>query len=71
MFIDFMNSKLRSECYRKAKIFSDEEVNDGWLLSLTIGNNDLKNILSFDGVKIIESDFYLNKKNHMLVKAYN
>ena len=62
LFIDFMNSKLRSECYRKAKIFGDEEVNDGWLISLTIGNNDLKNILSFNGVKIIESDFYLNKK---------
>ncbi len=62
LFINFTNSKLRSECYRKAKIFGDEEVNDGWLISLTIGNNDLKNILSFDGVKIIESDFYLNKK---------
>ena len=62
LFINFTNSKLRSECYRKAKIFGDEEVNDGWLISLTIGNNDLKNILSYDGVKIIESDFYLNKK---------
>ena len=62
LFINFTNSKLRSECYRKAKIFGDEEVNDGWLISLTIGNNDLKKILSFDGVKIIESDFYLNKK---------
>ena len=62
LFINFRNSKLRSECYRKAKIFEDKELNNGWLLDLTIGNNDLKKILFFDGVEIIESDTYLNTK---------
>ena len=62
LFINFRNSKLRSECYRKAKIFEDTELNNGWLLNLTIGNNDLKKILFFEGVEIIESDTYLNTK---------
>ena len=62
LFINFRNSKLRSECYRKAKIFEDKELNNGWLLDLTIGNNDLKKILFFEGVEIIESDTYLNTK---------
>ena len=62
LFINFQNSKLRSECYRKAKIYEDKELKDGWLLNLTIGNKDLKEILPFEGVEIVESDIYLNTK---------
>ena len=31
LLINFNNSKVRSECYRKAKIINDEEINDGWV----------------------------------------
>ncbi len=62
LLINFNNSKVRSECYRKAKIINDEETNDGWVLTLTIGNYDLKNILSHQGVEIIDSYSYFEKE---------
>ncbi|MDC3011794.1 GTPase HflX [SAR86 cluster bacterium] len=62
LLINFHNSKVRSECYRKAKIINDEETNEGWVLTLTIGNYDLKNILSHQGIEIIDSDSYIEKE---------
>ena len=62
LLINFKNSKVRSECYRKAKIINDEETNDGWVLTLTIGNYDLKNILSHQGIEIIDSNSYFEKE---------
>ena len=62
LLINFNNSKVRSECYRKAKIINDEETNDGWVLTLTIGNYDLKNILSHQGIEIIDSYSYIEKE---------
>ena len=62
LLINFNNSKVRSECYRKAKIINDEETNDGWILTLTIGNYDLKNILSHQGIEIIDSNSYFEKE---------
>ena len=62
LLINFNNSKVRSECYRKAKIINDEETNDGWVLTLTIGNYDLKNILRHQGVEIIDSYRYFEKE---------
>jgi len=62
LLINFNNSKVRSECYRKAKIIKDEETNDGWVLTLTIGNYDLKDILSHQGIEIIDSNSYFEKE---------
>ena len=62
LLINFKNSKVRSECYRKAKIINDEETNDGWVLTLTIGNYDLKDILSHQGIEIIDSNSYFEKE---------
>ena len=62
LLINFNNSKVRSECYRKAKIINDEEINDGWVLTLTIGNYDLKDILSHQGIEIIDSNSYFEKE---------
>ena len=62
LLINFNNSKVRSECYRKAKIINDEETNDGWVLTLTIGNYDLKDILSHQGIEIIDSNSYFEKE---------
>ena len=62
LLINFNNSKVRSECYRKAKIINDEETNDGWVLTLTIGNYDLKDILSHQGIEIIDSYSYFEKE---------
>ena len=62
LLINFKNSKVRSECYRKAKIINDEETNYGWVLTLTIGNYDLKNILSHQGIEIIDSNSYFEKE---------
>ena len=62
LLINFNNSKVRSECYRKAKIINDEETNVGWVLTLTIGNYDLKNILSHQGIEIIDSNSYFEKE---------
>ena len=62
LFINFSNSKVRSECYRKAKIISEEETRDGWVLNLTIGNHDLKNVLTCEGIAIIDSYNYLEKE---------
>ena len=62
LLINFNNSKVRSECYRKAKIIKDEETNDGWVLTLTIGNYDLKDILSHQDIEIIDSNSYFEKE---------
>ena len=62
LLINFNYSKVRSECYRKAKIINDEETNDGWVLTLTIGNYDLKDILSHQGIEIIDSNSYFEKE---------
>ena len=62
LLINFNSSKVRSECYRKAKIINDEETNDGWVLTLTIGNYDLKDILSHQGIEIIDSNSYFEKE---------
>ena len=39
-----------------------KETNDGWVLTLTIGNYDLKNILSHQGIEIIDSNSYFEKE---------
>ena len=62
LLINFNNSKVRSECYRKAKIINEEDTNEGWVLTLTIGNYDLKNILSHQGIEIIDSYSYFEKE---------
>ena len=61
LLINFNNSKVRLNVIGKAKIINDEETNDGWALTLTIGNYDLKNILS-QGIEIIDSYSYIEKE---------
>ena len=62
LFIDFKNPNIRAKCFKTAKIIKEISTNSGWEIELIIGNYDLKKILNNDGIKIINSEEYLQEK---------
>ena len=62
LFIDFKNPNIRAKCFKTAKIIKEISTNSGWEIELIIGNYDLKKLLISDGVKIINSEEYLQEK---------
>ena len=62
LFIDFKNPNIRAKCFKTAKIIKEISTNSGWEIELIIGNYDLKKLLISDGIKIINSEEYLQEK---------
>ena len=62
LFIDFENPNIRAKCFKTAKIIKEISTNSGWEIELIIGNYDLKKLLISDGIKIINSEEYLQEK---------
>ncbi len=62
LFIDFKNPNIRAKCFKTAKIIKEISTNNGWEIELIIGNCDLKRLLISDGIKIINSEEYLQEK---------
>ena len=62
LFIDFENPNIRAKCFKTAKIIREISTNSGWEIELIIGNYDLKKLLISDGIKIINSEEYLQEK---------
>ena len=62
LFIDFKNPNIRAKCFKTAKIIKEISTNTGWEIELIIGNYDLKKLLNSDGIKIINSEEYLQEK---------
>ena len=62
LFINFKNPNIRAKCYKTAKIIKEISTNTGWEIELIIGNYDLKKLLNSDGIKIINSEEYLQEK---------
>ena len=62
LFINFKNPNIRAKCYKTAKIIKEISTNTGWEIELIIGNYDLKKLLISDGIKIINSEEYLQEK---------
>ena len=62
LFIDFKNSNIRAKCFKTAKIIKEISTNSGWEIELIIGNYDLKKLLISDGIKIVNSEEYLQEK---------
>ena len=62
LFINFKNPNIRAKCFKTAKIIKEISTNTGWEIELIIGNYDLKKLLNSDGIKIINSEEYLQEK---------
>ena len=62
LFINFKNPNIRAKCYKTAKIIKEISTNTGWEIELIIGNYDLKKLLNSGGIKIINSEEYLQEK---------
>ena len=62
LFINFKNPNIRAKCFKTAKIIKEISTNTGWEIELIIGNYDLKKLLISDGIKIINSEEYLQEK---------